>query len=103
MQKTVELTLKGKTFRKWASGQNIYEFEKEINPRGILTLSWGYIHVYDLCSQTSLLVNIYLRSQVSVYRIISPLVQPCQDQEIRSWFYLYIPYKVRLQFITDVT
>ena len=34
MQKTVKLTLKGKAFRKRASGQNIYEFEKEINPRG---------------------------------------------------------------------
>ena len=34
MQKTVKLTLKGKSFRKWATGQNSYEFEKEINPRG---------------------------------------------------------------------
>ena len=34
MQKIVKLTLKGKTFRKWASGQNIYELENEINPRG---------------------------------------------------------------------
>ena len=34
MQKTDKMTLKGKTSRKWASGQNIYEFEKEINPRG---------------------------------------------------------------------
>ena len=33
MQKTVKMTLKGKTFKKWASGQNIYEFEKEIKPR----------------------------------------------------------------------
>ena len=33
MQKTVKMTLKGKTSRKWASGQNIYEFEKN-NPRG---------------------------------------------------------------------
>ena len=29
MQTTVKLTLKGKTFRIWASGQNIYEFEKK--------------------------------------------------------------------------
>ena len=58
MQKTVKLTLKEKTFRKWASGQNIYEFEKEINPTAYSdpVLSKGYIHVYDLCSQTSLLV-----------------------------------------------
>ena len=32
MQKTVILTLKGNTFRKLASGQNIYECENEINP-----------------------------------------------------------------------
>ena len=34
MQKTVKMTLKGKTSGIWASGQNIYEFEKEINPSG---------------------------------------------------------------------
>ena len=34
MQKTVKMTLKGKAFRKWASVQNIYEFEKIIKPRG---------------------------------------------------------------------
>ena len=34
MQKTVKMTLKGKTSMTWASGQNIHEFEKEINPRG---------------------------------------------------------------------
>ena len=33
MQKTVLLTLKGKTFRKWVSGQHMYAFQKEINPR----------------------------------------------------------------------
>ena len=50
MQKTVKMTFKGKTSRQWASGQNIYEFEKEkkLSPAGILTLSFGYIHVYDL-------------------------------------------------------
>ena len=32
MQKTVKMTLNKKTSRKWASGQNIYEFEKEMNP-----------------------------------------------------------------------
>ena len=35
MQKTVKMTLKGKTSRKWASGQNIYEFEKEMNSQGV--------------------------------------------------------------------
>ena len=34
MQKTVKMTLKEKTSRKWASERNIYEFEKEINPKG---------------------------------------------------------------------
>ena len=34
MQKTVKMTRKGKTDKKWASEQNIYEFEKEIKPRG---------------------------------------------------------------------
>ena len=53
----------------------IYEFEKEIIPGVILTLSCGYIHVhvYDLYSQTKL-IGVYLRSQVSVYRAIGPLV-----------------------------
>ena len=60
-------------FKKWASEQNIYEFENEIKPRVVLTLYKGYIHVYDLYSQTSLLV-VDLRSQVSVYRTIGPLV-----------------------------
>ena len=32
--------------------------EKKLTPGGILTLPWGYIHVYDLYSQTSLLVYI---------------------------------------------
>ena len=48
MQITVKMTMKGNTSRKWASGQNIYEFEKEINPNEILTLSLSYIHVFDL-------------------------------------------------------
>ena len=49
MQKTIKLTLKGKTFRKWASGQSIYEFEKKITQGIILTLSWGiimYMYIY---------------------------------------------------------
>ena len=43
MQKTVKMTLKGKT-RKWASGQNIYKFEIEIKPRGYS----DPVLVYDL-------------------------------------------------------
>ena len=34
MEKTVKMTLKGKTFRKWASGLNFNEFETEMNLRG---------------------------------------------------------------------
>ena len=34
MQKTVKMTLKGKTFRKWTSEQDTYEFKNEIKPRG---------------------------------------------------------------------
>ena len=41
MQQTVKMTLNGKTFRKLASEQNIYEFER----RGCSDLSWGYIHI----------------------------------------------------------
>ena len=65
---TVKMTLKGKTFRKWASGQNtrIYEFEKEIKPRGYSDpVTWGCIHAYDLYSQTSLLVYISVMHDIS--------------------------------------
>ena len=34
MQKTVKMTMMGKTFKKWANEQNIYEVEKEIKPIG---------------------------------------------------------------------
>ena len=34
MQKTLKMILKGNASRKWTNGQNIYEFEKEIKPRG---------------------------------------------------------------------
>ena len=34
MQKTVKMTQKRTPFKKWSSGQNIYEFENEITPRG---------------------------------------------------------------------
>ena len=46
--KTVKLTLKGKTLRKWASGQTIYECEKKV----ILILFWGYIHMTFVGKQT---------------------------------------------------
>ena len=34
MQNTLKMILKGNASRKWTNGQNIYEFEKEIKPRG---------------------------------------------------------------------
>ena len=37
------MSLKGKTFKKWTNGQNIYNMEKEIDPRGYSKLG----HVYD--------------------------------------------------------
>ena len=59
MQKTVKMTLKGeKTSRKLASGQNIYEFENEINPRGYSDSVLGLYTCIYVYSQTSLLVYI---------------------------------------------
>ena len=69
MQKTVILTLKGKTFKKWASEQIIHEFEKEIKPRGCSD-PLLYMYMTFIVKQ----VYWYLRSQVSVYRTIGPLV-----------------------------
>ena len=48
------IATKGKTFWKWANGQNIYEFENEIDPRYYS----DPVHVYDHYSQTYLLVYI---------------------------------------------
>ena len=46
MQKTVKMTLKGKTSRKWASGQNIYDFEEEINPSRYSDFCPWAIYIY---------------------------------------------------------
>ena len=71
MQKTVKTVykLKGKLFRKWANGQNIYDSRTKVTP-GVQLLPWICIHVYDHNCQTS----IYPRSQVSTYRTIGSLV-----------------------------
>ena len=45
-----------KNVRKLANGHKIYDFEKEIVPRVILTLPWGYLLIYDHYSQIHLLV-----------------------------------------------
>ena len=77
-EKLLKCHLRGKTCSKLANGLNFYDLKKTLTPGVILTLPWGYIyiHAYYHSSQTSLLVymNIYLRSQVSVYRTIGPLV-----------------------------
>ena len=39
-------------------GQIFMNLKMKLNPGVVLTMSWGYIHVYDLYSQTSLLVYI---------------------------------------------
>ena len=71
MENTVKMTLKGKTFRKWASEQNIYEFEKEINPIGH---SDPVLGLYTYMYMTFTVKQVYLRFQVSVYRAIGSLI-----------------------------
>ena len=73
MQKTVKMTQKGKTFRKWANEQNIYEVEKETKPRGCSDPVLGlYTFIWPFYSNK--FIGIYLRSQESVYRTIGLLV-----------------------------
>ena len=36
------------------------KLKKKLNPGHVLTLSWGYIHLYDLYIQTCLLVHVYV-------------------------------------------
>ena len=71
MQKAVKmLKAEEENFRKCANEQNIYDFEKEIDPMGYSDSSlYIYMNIIFL-----LFVGIYLRSQVSVYRAIGPLV-----------------------------
>ena len=76
--------LKDKTCSKLINRLIFYKLKKTLTPGVILTLPWGYIHVYYHSSQTSLsaislalssfFFYIYLSSQVSVYRTIGPLV-----------------------------
>ena len=50
------MTLKGKSFGKWASEQNIYEFQKEINPRG----SCGpFLGLYIIIIITGIIIYAY--------------------------------------------
>ena len=78
MQKIVKMSMKGK--KRPGNGHNdrlIMLFKTKLTTVFILTLPWGYKHVYDHHNLASLLVLytcLYLRSQVSVYRTICPLV-----------------------------
>ena len=58
MQKTVKMTLKGKKSGNGQMNRIFMKLKKKLNPLDALTLSWGYIHLYDLYIQTSLLVYI---------------------------------------------
>ena len=51
--KLLKYDLKGKTCRKWANGQNIYVYGKNLSPGHCLLLPRA-IHVYDHNIQTSL-------------------------------------------------
>ena len=70
---------KGKTCRKLANELNLYDLKKTLTPGVILTLPWGYIHIVILVKQ----VYWYLRSQVSVYRTVGPLVyKSCLELDV---------------------
>ena len=58
MQKTVKMTRKGKISENGQVNRIFMNLKKKLNPVVVLTLSCGYIHVYDLYSETSLLVYI---------------------------------------------
>ena len=67
------MSLKGKTSRKLANGQKIYEFEKEIDLMGYFEYVLGlYACILPLYSNKC--IGIYLRSRMSVYRANGPLV-----------------------------
>ena len=70
MLKTVIMTLKGTNFQEMGNWP-FMNLKKKLNTGNILTLSLGYIHVYD---KSNKFIGIYLRSQVSVYRTIGSLV-----------------------------
>ena len=42
----------------WANGQNIYDSENKIEPRGSFVPALGLLHVYDHNNQTRLLVYV---------------------------------------------
>ena len=58
MQKTVKMTLKGKNPGNGHVDRIVMNLKKKLTLGGFLTLSCGYIHVYDFYSQTNLLLYI---------------------------------------------
>ena len=63
----------------------------KLTPVVILTLLCGYIYVYDHYRQSYRFVHVYVRSQVSIYRTIGPLVRftsfCCKNESISSKIY----------------
>ena len=68
MEKVVTISFEGQNLSKLTNRLNRYDLKKKLTREVALTLPWGYIPVYYHSSQT------YLRSRVSVYRTIGPLV-----------------------------
>ena len=58
MQKNVKKTLKEKLSGNGQVDRIFMNLKKKLTKGVVLNLSWGCIHVYDLCYQTSLLVYI---------------------------------------------
>ena len=75
MQKTDKMSLKGKTFRKWANGQNVYEFEKKMT-QGLFRPCSGAFCKFTVkqVHWSNKFICIYRRSRVSVYSTVGSLV-----------------------------
>ena len=62
--------LSGELQDQWSSS---YVLKKTLTPGVILTLAWGYIQAITIL-ESNKFIYIYIRSQVSAYRTIGPLV-----------------------------
>ena len=47
MQKTVKMTLKGKLSGNGQMNRIFMKLKQKLNPGDVLTLSWGFIHLYS--------------------------------------------------------
>ena len=65
------MSLKGKTSGNGQMDRILMALKKKLIQGVSLTLPWGYIHVYEHYIKC---IGIYLRSHVSVYKTIGPLV-----------------------------